>query len=156
MATTSTNKQPLLVDRLLHYVVSTSTSFNDGIDPSGNNAATLLVDSTTADGAIIEDVYLISRSASEYTVNLYVSPARDYLRPNEGVFVGQFKSPTTAGGVLHWEDMPRSLTPVPQVGDNPYNKAFYLPKGLALWAARNGSTTNVADAPLVGCQGGWY
>ena len=56
MATTSTNKQPLLVDRLLHYVASTSTAFNDGINPS-TNAAIMLVDSTTADGAIIEDIF---------------------------------------------------------------------------------------------------
>ena len=132
MATTSTNKQPLLVDRLLHYVVATNTAFNDGIDPSGNNAAILLVDSTTGDGAIIEDIYTIARGTAPHTINLYVSPARDYLRPNEGVFVGKIVAATTAGNVVHWEDMPRTLTPVPHVGTEAYNRAFYLPKGLSL------------------------
>ena len=56
---------------------------------------------------------------------------------------------------MRWEEMPKTLAPVPQVGDYPYNRAFYLPKGYALWAARE-STSNVTDGPLLGCQGGWY
>ncbi len=35
MASTSTNKQPLLVDRLLHYVVNLDTSVNGGMDIVG-------------------------------------------------------------------------------------------------------------------------
>jgi hypothetical protein len=51
--------------------------------------------------------------------------------------------------------MPKTLTPVPHVGTEPYNRAFYLPKGLALWFAIN-STDEITDGPLVACQGGWY
>ena len=155
MASTSTNKQPLLVDRLLHYVVNLDTSINDGMDIVGTNTATLLIDGTTADGALIEDIYVISRGTTEYKVNLYISGARDYLRPNEAVFIGTLNSATTKGDVVHWEEMPRSLSPVPQVGTVAYNKALYLPKGSALWVARE-STSNVTDGPLLGCQGGWY
>jgi len=155
MASTSTNKQPLLVDRLLHYVVNLDTSVNGGMDIVGTNTASLLIDGSTSDGALIEDVYLLSRSTSPYKVNLYISSARDYLRPNEAVYVGTLTSKTTVGDVEHWEDMPRCLTPVPQVGDNAYNQAFYLPKGSALWAARE-SSNNVVDGPLIGCQGGWF
>lgn len=155
MASTSTNKQPLLVDRLLHYVVNLDTSINDGMDIVGTNTATLIIDGTTADGALIEDIYAISRGTNGYKVNLYISSARDYLRPNEAVFIGTLTAATTKGNVVHWEEMPRSLSPVPQVGDNPYNKALYLPKGSALWAARE-SSANVTDGPLLGCQGGWY
>jgi len=155
MASTSTNKQPLLVDRLLHYVVNLDTSINDGMDIVGTNTATLIIDGTTADGALIEDIYAISRGTNGYKVNLYISSARDYLRPNEAVFIGTLTAATTKGNVVHWEEMPRSLSPVPQVGDNPYNKALYLPKGSALWAARE-SSANVTDGPLLGCQGGWF
>jgi hypothetical protein len=156
MAATSTNKQPLLVDRVLHYVVNLDTSTNDGMDITGTNTASLLVDATNTDGAILEDIYLIARSATQHTVNLYISSARDYLRPNEANFVGRLVTDGLAAGeAVHWSGMPLTLTPVPQVGDKPFNQAFYLPKGSSLWAARDG-TGNLSNGPLIGCQGGWY
>ena len=160
MAATSTNKQPLLVDRIFHYVINLDTFRNNGIDVTGTNSAELLVDSTSLDGAIVEDIYAISRSTLQYGICLYLSTANDYLRPNEAYYIGGFASGTNdpdtgISVVTHWEGMPRTLTPVPQVGDNPYNHALYVPKGKALWGARLGDT-NVTDAPLLGCQGGWY
>ena len=154
MAATSTNKQPLLVDHVLHVVANLDTATNNGID-IGNNDARLLVDSTSADGAIIEDVYLISRGTSAYDVNLYISTARDYLRPNETYYVGTIKSATTAKNVTRWDEMPYCLVPTPHVGNDSRNRAFYLPKGYALWAARDADTP-VTDGPLIGVQGGWY
>ena len=155
MAATSTNKQPLLVDRVLHYVVNLDTAAVASIDVGGTNTALLIVDGTSSDGAIIEDIYNISRSTSEYTVNLYISTSSDYLRPQEGILVGTFKTGTTVGTVTHWEDMPRILAPMPHTGTDSQFQAFYLPKGRALWAARQ-STVAVTDGPLLGCQGGWY
>mgnify|MGYP000888760794 CR=1 FL=1 len=155
MAATSTNKQPLLVDRVLHYVVNLDTSTNDGMDIVGTNTAALIIDGTTSDGAIVEDIYSISRGTVAYKINLYISSARDYLRPNEAVFVGSVTSATTKGNVVRLEEMPKTLVPAPQVGTEAFNRAFYLPKGYALWAARE-SNTNVSDGPLLGCQGGWY
>ena len=155
MASTSTNKQPLFIDRVLHYVVNLDTATNDGLDIVGTNTAVLLVDATNSDGAILEDVYVISRGVNAYNVNLYVSTARDYLRPNESSFVGSITAKTTAKEIEHWSEMPRTLAPVPHVDSDKFNNAFYLPKGYALWAAREG-TGNVSDAPLIGCQGGWY
>ena len=156
MAATSTNKQPLLVDHVLHVVENLDDATNNGVD-IGNNDARLLVDSTTADGAIIEDVYLISRGTVQHDVNLYISTARDYLRPNEAYFVGSI---STGGSpkvkdVVHWEDMPYCLVPTPHVGDEARNRAFYLPKGRSLWAARQADVP-VTDGPLIGVQGGWY
>jgi len=155
MAATSTNKQPLLVDHVLHYVVNLDTAINDGMDIVGSNTAKLLVDGTTSDGAIIEDIYAISRGTSAYIVNLYISSARDYLRPNESMFVGTLTTATTKGNIVRWEEMPKCLVPVPQVGSESFNRAFYLPKGSVLWAARE-SSANVTDGPLLGCQGGWF
>ena len=163
MAATSTNKQPLLVDHVLHVVTNLDNAINNALDIIGTNDAKLLVDSTSADGAIIEDVYLISRGGTAYDVNIYISTARDYLRPNEAMFVGSITSAEGAKKVVRWEDMPRTLVPVPQTGNitgladgQPLvNRAFYLPKGYALWAARQ-SDTPVTDGPLIGVQGGWY
>ena len=155
MAATSTNKQPLLVDHVLHYAVNLDTSINNGLDISGTNTAVMLVDATSSDGAIIEDIYTIARGTVAHTVNLYLSAANDYLRPNQAVFVGQIKSATVIANTVRWEDMPKSLAPVPQVGSESFNRAFYIPKGRALWAARQ-SDINVTDGPIVACQGGWY
>ena len=155
MAATSTNKQPLLVDHVLHVVENLDTAINDGIDIIGTNDAKLLIDSTSADGAIIEDVYLIARGTSAYPVNLYISTARDYLRPSESYFVGSITSATTAKDVTRWDEMPYCLVPTPHVGSDSRNRAFYLPKGYSFWAARQ-SDTPVTDGPLIGVQGGWY
>ena len=155
MAATSTNKQPLLVDHILHYAVNLDTALNNGIDIAGTNTAILIVDSTTADGAIVEDIYTIARGSSASTVNLYLSTAQDYLRPNQAVFIGSVTSATTIGNVVRWEEMPKTLAPVPQVGTESFNRALYVPKGYALWAARD-SSANVTDGPILGCQGGWF
>ena len=182
MAATSTNKQPLLVDRVLHYVYSTDQAINNGIDIVGANTAQLVVSTSGTDGAIIEDVYVISRSTDAHSINFYLSSASDYLRPGEGYFIGQVAASTgAAGDIVRWEEMPRILAPVPQVADVPTGhaaydtaggtpattapvqasgrpvqfRALYLPKGQNLWIARQ-SENNATDAPLVGCQGGWY
>ena len=157
MAATSTNKQPLLVDRVLHYVVDLNTSQVAGIDVAGTNTALLVVDGTSSDGAIIEDIYAIARGSVEATINLYLSGASDYLRPNEGIFIGQLKSGTTAGDVTRWDDMPKIIAPMPQTGTEAQLRALYIPKGRSLWAARqNPEPAVIANGPLLGCQGGWY
>ena len=155
MATTATNKQPLLVDRVLHYVIDLNSSVVAGIDVGGTNTAELIVDATSSDGAIIEDIYSIARSTEEATINLYISPASDYLRPGDGMFIGQFKSGTVVGTATSWDNMPKVLVPVPGTGDEGQFRALYLPRGNALWAARQ-SSEFLTDGPLLGCQGGWY
>ena len=157
MASTSTNKQPLLVDRVLHNVVDLNTAAVSGIDVAGTNTALLIVDGTTTDGSIIEDIYSISRKTSAVKINLYLSSAVDYLRPNEGVFIGTFESATTKGSMTSWSEMPKILAPMPQVGSEPQFRALYIPRGKALWAAReDASGTSESEGPLLGVQGGFY
>tara|TARA_R110002124_G_scaffold149393_2_gene315535 strand:+ start:766 stop:1233 length:468 start_codon:yes stop_codon:yes gene_type:complete len=155
MAATSTNKQPLLVDRVLHYVTNLDAATVGSIDITGTNTAIIIVDSTQLDGAIIEDIYSIARSTNQSTINLYISSQADYLRPNEGILVGQFTSATTIGSKTSWDGMPKILAPMPQTGTDTQFKALYLPKGKALWAARESSSI-ATDGPLLGVQGGWY
>ena len=155
MAATSTNKQPLLVDRVLHNVVDLNAAAVGAINVIGTNTAALIVDGTQSDGCILEDIYCISRSTAAHKINLYLSTSFDYLRPNEGVFVGQLTSATTVGEIVHLETMPHILAPMPHTGTESQFRAFYIPKGKTLWAGRE-DIAIVNDGPLLGVQGGWY
>ena len=55
MASTSTNKQPLLIDRVMHNVVNLDNAAVGAIDVIGTNTAELIVDATQSDGCIVED-----------------------------------------------------------------------------------------------------
>ena len=155
MAATSTNKQPLLIDRVMHNVVNLDNAAVGAIDVLGTNTAALIVDATQSDGCIIEDVYCISRSTAPHKINLYMSSSFDYLRPQEGVFIGQLTSATTVGDFVSLETMPKILAPMPQTGTESQFRALYIPKGRALWAGRE-DIAAVNDGPLLGVQGGWF
>ena len=69
MASTSTNKQPLLVDRVMHVAVDMNDHkvAENTVTPgmvSGTNTATVIVDGIAADGCVIETMYTVSRSTS--------------------------------------------------------------------------------------------
>ena len=67
MASTSTNKQPLLVDRPLSVLVDTSGALvgtfppGTAIDPQ-TAAGVMLVDCTKNDGAVIEYAYTLAQT----------------------------------------------------------------------------------------------
>ena len=161
MASTATNKQPLLVDRVLHEVkdlAGSAVASGSGIAIGGTNTAQLIIDGTTEDGCLIEDIYAISRGV-QYTINLYLSSASDFLRPQQGIFVGTFTSGSTSVGQrTEWTSMPKIVAPMPQTGTDTQFKALYIPKGKALWAAVELDDTKptAPDAPLLGVQGGFY
>jgi hypothetical protein len=165
MASTSTNKQPLLVDRVLHEVIDlagATVAENAGLDITGTNSAAIAIDCTTNDGAIIEDIYAISRAnATGYKINLYLSTASDYLRAQQSVFVATLTGGTTTGDVTRIADgsLPFVLAPMPHAGstDNKFS-ALYIPRGKALWAAveQQSAVDEAPNAPLLGLQGGYY
>ena len=162
MATTATNKQPLLIDRVFHNAIPSNTLVSgspSSLDILGTNESAPLVDCTSNDGAIVEDLYVISRTATttEYTALFYLSSSLDYLRPSEAVYVGKITSSTTPGVVTSADEMPNILAPVPRVGSEPQLKAVYVPKGKALWCTlQGGASPNSPDAPIIGAQGGFY
>ena len=164
MASTSTNKQPLLIDRVFHevYEMSTATILTEKV--TGTNFANLILDCTSNDGAIIEDIYIISQGQGDnsgvlydYPVNLYLSSEFDFLR-DSAVFVGQIVASSTKNEWVHMSDMPYVLAPTAQVGSESRLKAFYVTKGKALWAARQTSNLadNISNAPMLGISGGFY
>jgi len=158
MASTSSNKQPLLIDRVLHEVVDLNGRYVTGLDVAGTNDAALIINGIGTDGAILEDVYTISRGTTAYTVNMYMSSSADYLRPNDGVFIGELVCATTVATVAEWNFAPTILAPVPALGSDAYFRALYVPKGKCLWAAllNPNPSVPITDGPIFGVQGGWY
>ena len=176
MATTATNKQPLLVDRVFHNVIKTDRlSSNDAtsVNVAGTNSSAVVLSCVGTDGAVVEDLYVISRSGptgegetadpgTEYTALFYFSNATDYLRSDEAVFIGALTSTTVVGQIRSSETLPKILAPVPQVagpaGGNQFY-ALYVPKGKVLWVTLQLDqpvTSNADTLPIVGAQGGFY
>lgn len=172
MSSSSTNKSPLLMDRPLMVVrrLDQTTSPVSTIDPGTSSNGTLLVDCTSGDGALIEDIWLIQRVDGNTTlVNLYLSTnalmlGSTTLDGSAGAwFIGQvgFAGGQPVGAVKNFV-LPRLLAPVPHAGENnavsdemPQFRGLRLAKGLALWAAVE-STSVVANAPSIAVQGGYY
>lgn len=174
MASTSTNKQPLLIDRvfndpcqtdgLVSGSSNTATGANISYDIAGSNSAKVLVNCTTNDGGIVEDMYAISRGATKKAL-FYLSSASDYLRSEQAIYIGSITTTATVGEYANVAALPRCLAPVPHQGNttglldgNPLkNQALYIPTGKALWVTIWGiSGENLTKCPIVGAQGGFY
>lgn len=164
MASTATNKQPLLVDRVFHEVVKTDTLASgsaDSVAITGTNSAAVLLNCQSNDGAICETIYAVSRIADDpQIINLYFSNATDYLRPDEATFIGQFVSSTDLGQPSEFINMPLCLTPPPRIttiSGSAKNNALYVPKGKVLWVTlQRASSANINTQPVVATQGGYY
>ena len=166
MATTSTNKQPLLVDRVFHNVVKTdrlSSNDDTSVNVAGTNSSAVVLSCVGTDGAVVEDLYLISRSGdATYTALFYFSNVTDYLRSDEATFIGSLTSTTVIGQIRSSESLPKILAPVPQVADGSGGNQFYalyVPKGKVLWVTLQLAqpvTSNSDTLPIIGAQGGFY
>ena len=165
MASTSTNKQPLLVDRVMHVAVDlnphkiTKNSTTPG-SVTGANTAVKLIDAISTDGCVVESMYLISRGA-DYYVNLYFSTSGDYLRRDQATFIGQIQAEAAAYSRTDVDTLPKVLAPVAHAGNESQLRALYIPKGTALWAGIEldvgvDINVDVTNAPIIGLQGGWY
>ena len=161
MASTATNKQPLLVDRVFHEVQQANTLASGSatdLNILGTNESAVLVNCATNDGGIIEDLYVISRSAdTAYKILIYFSTASDYLRPAEATYIGSVTSAATLGTVTHFADLPNVLAPLPNTGTDAQVGALYVPKGKNVWISLQAVTSSgLATTPIVGAQGGFY
>ena len=170
MAASSTNKQPLLIDRPLLEVkrLDATTSPAGTVDPGTGSTGVLLVDCTSNDGAVLDSIWLIQRVASnQAAVNLYISSSGYSLGVTatggsaQAFFLGRaaFAGTAAVGETMEFK-LPKLLAQVPHAGGNvdngpPQYRGLYLRKGLALWAAVE-SVTAVAAAPNIGCQGGYF
>lgn len=170
MASSSTNKAPLLIDRPLLVVTGLreTTSPVTGVEPGTGSTGVLLVDCTANDGAMIDSIWLIQRVDDDATaVNLYLSTSASSLGVTASggsagaQFLGRFGFGATqkVGATVEMK-LPRLLAPVPHAGSNidnepPQFRGLCIQRGLALWAAA-ASPAAVPAAPNIGCQGGFY
>ena len=171
MSASSTNKQPLLIDRPLMRVRSLekTTTLGSTVDPGTTSNGALLVDCTKNDGAFIDCIWLIQRVGNDATpVHLYLSSSAVALgtaytgSQTEAYYLGSatMAASTAAGGTVEFK-LPKVLSPVPHAGgagtgDVPLQfRGLYVENGYALWAAA-ASATPVANAPLIALQGGFY
>lgn len=172
MASTSTNKQPLLVDRPFHQVTTIigQKTGNAGYWLS-NNSCTVLIDCTQNDGALIEDLYVLPRDGEAVNISFFMSNNVDVLREADTsnvVFLGRID---VAGGsantMQHLDEMPFGIAPYPTVPLATGNsreagqfKSLYVPRGKAIWVGRAVVSTapnlDVTTGPVVGAQGGYY
>ena len=174
MASTSTNKQPLLIDRVFNETVgtdglisghdNTATGSSINFDIGGGNSAKVLVNCTTNDGALVEDFFAISRGAAKKAL-FYLSTAADFLRTEQAVFVGSVTCTATVGDFTNVSNLPTIIAPVPQTGNTTgladgqplLSRAFYVPTGKALWVTIWGSAgQNPEKCPNVGATGGFF
>ena len=162
MATTATNKQPLLVDRIFHNTVEGNTLTSGSatsLDIVGTNESAVLVDCTSNDGGIVEELYTIARTSSSttYKVLFYLSSSIDYLRPSEATFVASILTSTTEGQTVAADTLPKILAPLPAAGTEAQLRALYVPKGRVLWTTLQSlGPVNSSDTPIIGAQGGFY
>ena len=182
MASTSTNKQPLLVDRPLHnvFTLSNQKTGDENYWLSTNNCQ-LIVDCSQNDGALIEDIYIICKVANDSKkISLFMGGSdTSAVRESDSstVFLGQFESGVTAGAIVHFGKMPLLLAPNPtsiasdtapgsqEAGDGTQKtlalyQGLYVPRGRTLWAGlavpANTGALNLNEAPTLGVSGGYY
>ena len=156
MASTSTNKQPLLIDRPISRgrLITGQTVSNIRTPGIG---VTLLVSCLDNDGAIIDSARIISASSDVGEVVLYLSTAGNSTNVTNGnawpVGYINIAAPVSPGTAVEL-DLPELMTPVPAVGTEPKNRGILIEKGQILVAAKIG--TPWASGHYLALQGGFY
>lgn len=179
MASSSTNKSPLLIDRPLHSfatvgdvaALTTSTNFNT---PAAAGCR-LLVDCSSNDGAIVDSISVIitESSTTTSTVLAFVSVAStaSQILASNTVLVASVQIPggNTAGQRVNMT-LPPLLAPVPNLASPAATVAAYpsetdkkttglfIPSGALLYVGVNSVLTAPSAATRVHvlAQGGFY
>lgn len=140
MASTSTNKQPLLVDRPFCVIKDTSGQLvgtlppGTAIDPQ-TAAGVLLLDCTKNDGALVEHMWTFAREQNKefykedpkknpsadkgkygYIVNFYLCPSNTVFNPATAFYVDSILSDTKEAGRKQSFTLPEVTSPVARTG----------------------------------------
>ena len=185
MSSTSTNKQPLMVDRPFLRgckVNSGSTVTVDSSSPDFGNLAQLVRvgDIPSEDGALVEDLFVVSnegypndsgvRSAA-FGVYLY-APNQSSPATSAAMMLGKFEVGLSGDteGLIQRVELPATVAPTPQTGDTNLvrpieigkSEALYLEKGYILCIAYLGNGPASVSGGLspsgvtIFAQGGFY
>ena len=178
MASTSSNKMPLLVDRPLHSfatlgdiaALTTATNFNT---PSAAGCV-LLVDCSANDGAIVDSVSIIaneaSTTASIVLLFLSVATTATSVSSANSVCVASEAIASTAVGDRTNISLPALSVPVPNLASpaatmatypaelDKKNTGLYIPSGATLFTGVSAALTAPATTTRVHvfAQGGFF
>ena len=184
MASTSTNKQPMMVDRpfLRGATINNGTPLTDPGNPQFSSLIQLdrVGDVPSEDGGVVEDLFVVSNEGYPDTAGVYATALGIYVyAPNQA-------APSTASpllinkitvglsgsteGLIQRIELPKAIAPTPQVGDTNLNRpvelggseAMYLEKGYILAVGYLGNSPVAVSGGLspsgisVFAQGGFY
>ncbi len=173
MATSSSNKMPLLVDRPLHSfatlggaaALTTSTDFNT---PSGGGCV-LLVDCLSNDGAVVDSISVIaneaSTTASKVLVFLSIASNAAAISSANTVCVANETISSSAAGERTNISLPPLSIPVPNLGGSSSagetdkkNTGLYVPSGAVIYVGVTQALTAPSSSTRVHvfAQGGFF
>lgn len=165
MASTSTNKQPALVDRPLFSAV-TLGPVAGLLDPLNYNtpdpAGLVVLSDGGTDGALIESVTIAStqKDTDGYDVLLFMSTVSNPLMINatNTFYIGSETIVSETCGQVADVPLPPTLVPVPNVSCDPKNSALYIPKNWTLFCGLSQALCNPSFTcrVIVYAQGGYY
>ena len=178
MATSSSNKMPLLVDRPLHSfatvggaaALTTASNFNT---PSGGGCV-LLVDCLSNDGAVVDSISIIaneaSTTASKVLVFLSIAASAASITSANTVCVANATISSSAVGDRTNISLPPLSVPVPNLASpaataaaypsetDKKNTGLYVPSGATLFVGVSAALTapSAATRVHVFAQGGFF
>ncbi|WP_338442358.1 hypothetical protein VZG28_05135 [Synechococcus elongatus IITB4] len=155
MSSTSTNKQPLMIDRpFARGRLITSQVVADFRTPG--TGVTVLLDCTENDGAIVDTAFVFGASTNTGEVALYLTTAGNVINiSNSNSWpVAYLNIPSAVVGGHYFLDLPELLTPIPRVGSGAKNRGILVEKGEILVGAKIGAPWN--SGHFLGVQGGFF
>ena len=173
MATSSSNKMPLLVDRPLHSFatiggaagLTSATNFNT---PNGGGCV-LLVDCISNDGAVVDSLSIIANEAStnsnQVLVFLSVAASSSSITSSNTVCVASATISSGSAGERTNIPLPPLCIPVPNLGGDSSvnetdkkNTGLYVPSGATLFVGVSAALTAPSTSTRVHvfAQGGFF
>ena len=178
MATTSSNKMPLLVDRPLHSFatiggtacLSTATNFNT----VNGGGCVLLVDCSSNDGGIIDSISIVaneaSTTASTVLVFLSVATSANGINTSNTACVASAAIASSSAGQRTNISLPPLCVPVPNLAGSAVtttafasetdkkNTGLYVPSGALIYVGVNAVLTapSASTRVHVFAQGGFF
>jgi len=185
MASTSTNKQPLMVDRPFFRgakINSGSTVVSDASNPDFSDLVQLVRvgDLPSEDGALVEDIFVVSAEGYPNNGGVRTAAFGVYVyAPNQAapststpLLINKFQVGLSGDteGLIQRVELPATVAPTPQVGDTTLttpielgkSSALYLEKGYILCIGYLGNGPSAISGGLspsgvtILAQGGFY
>lgn len=162
MSTSSTNKEPLLMDRPWANGVRLTAKYCPDLLTITSGMMEVLLDGLRAgfDGALIDTVQVVTHDATSHDVALFLSFAGtgSLFGPDNVMPIA--KGSFSGVGVIHTMELPELIVPVPAVamaapGSQAAgkNRGIWVPRGAQILVARLASAASLTGVQVVGLGG---